>query len=69
MTCDECGLELDWKYEQVVSALKLQEIVKERIKWTLESPLYHKDNFTPTLDELQSLVKESENTVKERGSA
>lgn len=45
--------------EQINRVLRLEELLKERIKWTLESPLYDKDNFTPTLDELQSLIEES----------
>lgn len=57
------------KKKEIVSALKLQELVKERLKGTGKCGYKRFSDETGYLaQEFRSLIEQSENTVKERGS-
>jgi len=53
--------------KQLLSALKLQELVKENIK-TRSDPIMRIGLIPEIVEQLESLVKKSKKTVKEKGS-
>ena len=54
---------------ELQSALNLQELVKDRLKGTVKCGHKRFSDETGYLEqELQSLIEQSENTVKEKGS-